>query len=543
MPPRRLLVALIAALACGGATARQPGAPPMEYVRVVDHPWERVAITVTVTDARGRPVRGLTAGDFVVTDGGRAVEIADFGPEEGRRDRPLSVAVLLDLSASMAGQVRRVEEAARALLAGLRPGDQIMVAKFNHQVTILQPFTGSLDADDDRLRDIGRANGGTAIFRAIGSVLLDLRDRPGRKVILVVSDGQDNTLDRDQPALQSLQVQDLVRLCFRTGTTVYGVRPGMPGNLQAFEEFVVETGGRLLYTGEALDRVFARLGEEFLSQYFLAWDVDPSAGRGGWRRIQVETVQPGLRIAAFRGFQVSRSTVDVGLRDLADPDATVRADAAWDLGFAPEPRVVAALHARLADGAAPVRRRAAEALGRIGDPQALPWLVDRLGDADHAAAVAAFDAIETFGASAQETLIAAVAADPPPDPLRLAAAAALLGRVGDDRALAPLADLLRSPARETRLGAVRAFADLGLAAGVGPLRTALSDPDPGLRRAALRGIALLAGPLARPILADHLARESDPVVREAVTALLETAPSAAPAAGSVPVAAPSADSP
>src|SRR5262245_5355413 len=117
MPPRRLLVLLVAALACGAAGARQPGAPlPMEYVRVVDRPWERVAITVTVTDARGRPVRGLTAADFVVTDGGRAVEIADFGPEEGRRDRPLSVAVLLDLSASMAGQVRRVEEAARALL-------------------------------------------------------------------------------------------------------------------------------------------------------------------------------------------------------------------------------------------------------------------------------------------------------------------------------------------------------------------------------------------------------------------------------------------
>jgi VWFA-related protein len=527
---RRPVNILAVALACVPAAlaaqpaVRAPAQAPMEYVRVVDRPWQRVAITVTVTDARGRPVRGLTAGDFVITDGGRSVSIADFGPEEGRRDRPLSVAVLLDLSASMSGQVRRVEEAARALLAGLRPGDQVMVAKFNHQVTVLQPFTGSLEEDDDRLRNLGRAHGGTAIFRAIGSILLDLRDRPGRKVIIVVSDGQDNTLDRDQPALQSLQVQDLVRLCFRTGTTVYGVRPGMPGNVQPFEEFIEQTGGRLLYTGDGLDRVFARLGEEFLSQYFLAWDVDPNPGTGGWRRVQVETVRPDLRVSALRGFFAPRAIVDVGLRDLADSDPLVRADAAWDLGFVSEPRVVRTLGARLADDAPVVRRRAAEALGRIGDRQALPWLVERLGDADHSVALAAFRAIEAFGAAAQEVLAADVTARPPPERVRLAAAAALLGTVGDDRALSALADLLHAPAPEVRLAAVRALADLGLAAGVGPLRGALADPDPGLRRAVLRGIARLAGQAARPILADHLGRENDPVVREAINTLLEPAP-------------------
>ena len=105
---------------------------------MVDRAWRRVGVTVTVTDRQGRPVRGLEAADFSVVDGGRPVTLAECDPEEGRRDRPLSVAVLLDLSESMAGQVNRVEEAARALLAGLRPGDEVMVAKFNHQLTVLQ---------------------------------------------------------------------------------------------------------------------------------------------------------------------------------------------------------------------------------------------------------------------------------------------------------------------------------------------------------------------------------------------------------------------
>jgi len=530
-----MLVPIIALVLAWGPPSRgaaagvapAPAALPMDYVRVVDRPWQRVSITVTVTDRQGHAVRGLTAGDFLVTDGGQAVELADFGPEDGRRDRPLSVAVLLDLSASMGGQVRRVEEAARALLAGLRPGDEVMVAKFNHQVTILMPFTGSLDGGADRLRDVGRAHGGTAIFRAIGSTLLDLRDRPGRKVILVVSDGLDNTLDRDQPALQSLLVQELVRLCFRTGTTVYGVRPGMPGGWLPFEGFVEQTGGRLVYTGDGLDRLFARLGEEFLSQYYLAWDVDPKVARPEWRRVQVETVRPDLRLAALRGLFTPRGSVDAGLRDLADADATVRADAAWDLGFADDTRARAALRGRLADAAPPVRRRAAEALGRIGDREALPGLIDRLGDGDRVVAAAAAYAIEAFGAAAIDPLAAAVVAPRGSDDGRLANAATLLGRVGDDHALEPLAALLHAPAPEVRLAAARALADLGLLAGVRPLRAVLADPDPGLRRAALRGIALLAGPAARPILADHLGSESDPAVREAIIALLEPAPVAA----------------
>ena len=516
-----------AASGAPSAAVPPPASPPMDYVRVVDRPWQRVSITVTVTDRQGRPVRGLMAGDFQVTDGGQVVTLADFGPEEGRRDRPLSVAVLLDLSASMSGQVRRVEEAARALLAGLRPGDEVMVAKFNHQLTVLQPFTGSLDGGAGRLRDVGRAQGGTAIFRAVGATLLDLRDRPGRKVIVVVSDGLDNMLDRDQAALQSLQVQELVRLCFRTGTTVYAVRPGMPGHWLPFEGFVEQTGGRLVYTGDGLDRLFARLGEEFLSQYYLAWDVDPKVKRSDWRRVQVDTVRPDLRLAALTGLFTPRGLVDAGLRDLADTDATVRADAAWDLGFADEPRAWAALRARLADEMPLVRRRAAEALGRIGDREALPGLIDRLGDDDRAVAAAAASAIEAFGAAAIEALAAAVAVPPPHDPGRLANAATVLGQVGDDRALEPLAALLHAPAPEVRLAAARAVVDLGLVAGVRPLRALLADPDPGLRRAALRGIALLAGAAARPILADHLGREDDPAVREAIIALLEPVPVAA----------------
>src|SRR5438445_3626131 len=278
MRPRsylRPLAALAALLAIPGAAAPPRRSTLREFVEVVDRPWQRIGLTVTVTDREGRPVRGLTRADFRVLENERPVDLADFGPEGARLDRPLSVAILLDLSESMAGQVKKVREAAGALLHGLRPKDQIMVAKFNDEITVLQPFTADPGEPERTLARVGVAWGGTLLFRSIEQTLRDLRERPGRKVILVVSDGLDNDIGRGS-VYQSLYLQDLLRSCFRTQTVVYGIRPGLGAtSWLPFEGFVEETGGRLLYTGGDLATLFARLGEEFLSQYYLAYDIDP----------------------------------------------------------------------------------------------------------------------------------------------------------------------------------------------------------------------------------------------------------------------------
>src|SRR5262245_56536958 len=308
-------------LVCAGARAGsdRPGGTTgnayQESVRVVDRPWERIGVTVTVTDREGKPVRDLGCDAFRLQENGTPIELAECGPEEGRAERPLSVAVLLDLSQSMGSQIKKVEEAARALLEQLRPGDEILVAKFNDQVTVLQPFTGAGDELSGGLKSIGRARGGTALFQSIESILKDVRGRRGRKVILVVSDGQDNTLERAGHVTQSLYMQDLLRLCLRTQTVVYGIRPGMPSSWQSFEDFVQATGGRMLYTGGDLERLFARLGEEFRSQYYLAWDIDPKDTAPDWRRLRVSLARPDLVVHAIDGYFTPRARLEGLLHD------------------------------------------------------------------------------------------------------------------------------------------------------------------------------------------------------------------------------------
>src|SRR2546425_5334252 len=109
MPPRRpahplvVLSTLLLAVSSAQAGEKPPAATAFrDYVRVVERPYLRVGLTVTVIDRQGQPVRDLSRDEFTVTEDGEAVELADFAREGDRRDRPLSVAVLLDLSYSMA---------------------------------------------------------------------------------------------------------------------------------------------------------------------------------------------------------------------------------------------------------------------------------------------------------------------------------------------------------------------------------------------------------------------------------------------------------
>ena len=500
-----------------------PTTPLREYVRVVERPYLRVGLTVTVIDRQGKPARGLTQADFRVLEDGEEFALADFGLEGERRDRPLSVAVLLDLSYSMGGQVKKVREAAQALLSSLRPGDEIMVAKFNDELTVLQNFTGDPGDPAKTLKKVGAAFGGTSIFRSIEKTLRDLRERAGRKVILVVSDGLDNDLEQGGSVFQSLYLQDLIRLCFRTQTTVYGVRPGLSAlSWLPFEGFVEETGGRLLYTGGDLERLFARLGEEFLGQYYLAYDIDPKRAEKRRRRIRVEVRRPDLTVKTVRGFTAPRDNVEALLRDLVDADPRARADAVYELSFIPGARSLLSIVKAAADPEPGVRRLAAQALGRSGDEGGLRALLDLLGDAVPMVRAAAVDALVLFEGRALPLLLDDVTRQTADQPagLRLESAVKALGCVGDDRALGPLSVALAGGGTAARAAAAQALGDLGLSQGIPPLRAALADPAPEVREAAARAIVTIAGPAAREVIEEYVANETDPRLKEAARALL-----------------------
>ncbi len=520
-------VCALALLVLSNANLSADDSPPSrvrEYVRVVDRSFLRVGLTVTVTDRRGNPVGDLGRDEFRVLEDGVEMELQHFGLEGGRVDRPLSVAVLLDLSRSMGSQVRRVREAARALIEGMREGDEVMVARFNEQLTILMPFTGDPGAPAKSLKRLGRARGGTALFRALGEVVRDMRSRKGRKVILVVSDGLDNDVARDQHVLRSRVLQDLLRLCFRTETVVYGIRPGISASSWLpFEGFVEETGGRLLFSGGDLERLFGRLAEGFKSQYYLAYDIDPKESAGRRRRIRVEVTRPDVVVKAMRGYETPPSHVEVLIDDLEDDDFGLRSDAAYELGFRGDARAVPALEISLQDEEEEVRRLAIESLVRLEASDAIPLIVRRLGDGAARVSAAAEEALMMFGPAAIPHLVERVArgAGRRRTNRTYLKAVRVLGRVGDDRAVPALAAILDDAPWRVRTEAACALGDLGLSEGIPPLRAALIDDSRSVRREAVRSIFAIGGREARPVIEAYLAGEKDPELRSVARALLE----------------------
>src|SRR5262245_42798540 len=97
---------------------------------------EGVRIDVLVTDASRRPLRGLTAQDFVIRDNGvpQTVDLVSFG------ELSLNVGLTFDLSNSVIGERHeQLRRASRALTASLLPEDQVSLITFNWVVTLRCP--------------------------------------------------------------------------------------------------------------------------------------------------------------------------------------------------------------------------------------------------------------------------------------------------------------------------------------------------------------------------------------------------------------------
>ena len=127
-------------------------------------PFAIVSVPVTVSDREGRYISGLKKEDFNIFEDGVRQNVALFATE----DEPLSVALLLDTSASTKDVLDKIKSAARDFIELLNPKDQCQIATFDSNVKFLNPFTS------DRQMLLGSLNqartateDGTVLFRAV----------------------------------------------------------------------------------------------------------------------------------------------------------------------------------------------------------------------------------------------------------------------------------------------------------------------------------------------------------------------------------------
>jgi Ca-activated chloride channel family protein len=247
-----------------------------------------VNVFVSVTGRNGAPVSGLTRDDFALAEDGRPQRIAIF---ERSADLPLNLTLAIDTSGSvrkdMAAEARAAGQFARALLG---PQDQMSLLQFSSQLRELAPFTNQVKQIDRGLQRL-RPGSATALYDAIRQASGRLAGRPGRKVLVLVSDG-DNTAGEATYA-QALQqaLRDNVMIYAIIDVPIAASAGRDLGGEHALIALAGETGGRSFYeSAGGLDEAFQRVGDDLRAQYLLGYyPVDQKPGEA-FHRIQVTVV-------------------------------------------------------------------------------------------------------------------------------------------------------------------------------------------------------------------------------------------------------------
>jgi Ca-activated chloride channel homolog len=309
--------AFLAAL-CALPAAGQNSPPPQKTApsgpETIKREVNLVNVLFTVTDKKDHTILDLKQDDFRIFEDRQAQTIRFFSRET---DLPLRIGVLIDTSNSVRERLRFEQEAAIDFLnEAVRPGqDQAFVVGFDVEPQVVQDYTDDVDKLSTAIRGLA-AGGTTALFDAIYDACqqkMQVSPPPEpylRRVLIVVSDGKDNTSEHSREEALSM-AQHSEAIIFAIGTNNSGTNTAggkMPNGFSQGDKTLIrlaeQTGGRAFFPFEASDLAssFQEIARELRSQYSLAYVSTNQAHDGTFRTILVETVEKGMKVRAKAGY-------------------------------------------------------------------------------------------------------------------------------------------------------------------------------------------------------------------------------------------------
>ena len=262
----RIAAAAVAALAAFG----QDGVVFRAETRLVE-------LYVTVRDHTGRYVDGLPRDRFQIMDNGVPQSISVFESEA----TPLSCAVLLDTTGSMAGVLPAVKSSVMHMIDELSADDSVAIYSFSIGLKRLQDFTSDKAAAKQAVLR-GRASGQTALFDAISELAKEIEPRKGKKAIIVFTDGDDNA--------SMLNARAAVQRAKKAGVPVYAIAEGdalkSATLLKQIREIAETTGAKFheVHKVSNIAEIFQDISGDLGHTYLLAYSPPPSTDQK-WRTI------------------------------------------------------------------------------------------------------------------------------------------------------------------------------------------------------------------------------------------------------------------
>ena len=308
------------AFASPSPTPRNREEVPQDSDEVVKVETNLTNIFFTAADKNRRFISDLKAEDIRVLEDGQAQEIFTF---QTNIDLPLSLAILIDTSASEERTLPDEKEAARAFLENvLRANtDEAAVVSFTGETTLEQGFSGNIERLRRAIERVefvppsGYVGGGvvvngtppisgtnqslagsTAIWDAIWATseeLISTSAEHTRRAIILLTDGDDTS--------SRMKMHDAIERALKADALIYAIgigdRYSFNVNEGALRKIAEQTGGRAYFPQHERDLrdAFAQIQRDLREQYLVAYSPTNKARDGSYRKIEIQLVNPALK--------------------------------------------------------------------------------------------------------------------------------------------------------------------------------------------------------------------------------------------------------
>ena len=293
---------------------------PQDSDEVVKFDTNLTNIFFTAADKNKRFISDLKVEDIRVLEDGQPQEIFTF---QTNIDLPLSLAILIDTSASEERTLPDEKAAARAFLENILKGsrDEAAIVSFTGETTLEQGFTGNLERlrrAIDRVEFVppsGYIGGGvivngtppisgtnqslamsTAIWDAVWATseeLISASAEHTRRAIILLTDGDDTS--------SRMKIHDAIERAQKADALIYAIGIGDRYTFNvdegALRKIAEATGGRAYFPKHErdLNDAFVQIQRDLREQYLVAYSPSNKARDGSYRRIEIQLVNPALR--------------------------------------------------------------------------------------------------------------------------------------------------------------------------------------------------------------------------------------------------------
>jgi|KBSSwiStaDraftv2_1062776.scaffolds.fasta_scaffold28631_4 VWFA-related protein len=287
-----------------------------------------VSVDVGAFDPGGRPLLNLSKDDFELFEDGVRQDIDSFEPVS----TPYNVLVLFDCSASTIPAQPLFSDAAAALAGRLRSQDDLMVAAFGTKITLL---FDRKSGTRKTLDSIWRTCGETVLYDALRWGVERMEKSPGRKGIVVFTDGRDTDATRTvtvdgvrrmvmKPPNEDGKFKDTLRFLARTPVPIYffatntdknpysmAIPEDHPNRVEArlrMEQIAEVSGGRVAFpqTLEEIVPLYEGIGRELSIAYTLGYTPSRPWTTPDFRKIEVRSQKSDIRITQSRSGYLPR---------------------------------------------------------------------------------------------------------------------------------------------------------------------------------------------------------------------------------------------